>query len=510
MLTESEFFASKLGQLEFCIVDLTKTYPDDGPFILRRFLRFLDDLGRSLRDRIAPEIEMTPILTQGLLDTVPSVLLPSTYLDQQFDDNFPLDNILNNEDLNFSPSTGASSSVDRIASMNPDKGQCLAVSNDVTPRFGNAECSAREITRMDGNPRESMFEQEPSNSCRTASHASLRPRLEVGDNNRCGMGSPPKDNTSVTIPNKDRPSRKRTAEDYNSSTPAQSRHKRQKRSSGCTNVSANHAATRSGATCEEQTAHSDDTTKKLHLLLLEKSANNSVGKAPKLLKFIYCLDNGLPLRHLCDTLRTMRKEKTFHFAPASCDIAATSAKLDELDHTASTCCVLRRFYLVRLLEHRGNIMARLKCEMRKPNTAHSTKGTGKVATRVHEHLLKDMYPAMDGGKRRVQHKHLHNKLTTARNWMFVRANLSLGMLFLIPAGNVYGVNHHEYVHNSMSEIELTNQVSRLLRNHSYQHCSNIYRFTMETPLSSLRKPYLLTCTTSCKGRIFTAPSNLRM
>lgn len=328
------------------------------------------------------------------------------------------------------------------------------------PCFGNAECSERETTRADGEPQEPILEQEPITP--RPLRASLRPRLEVGDSAACGIGFPPKDYTSVARANRDETSRKRTTEDHNSSTPARSRHKRLKSLSGSTDFSTNQAAARPAALLGEQSAPPDDVTTKLQAFLVMDFANKSVDKAPLLLKFIRCLDDCSPLLHLCETLRMMRKAATFHFVPASCDIAATSAKLDELDRTASTCFVLRRYYLLRLLEHRDKREARLEYEEPVPSTTHFTRGTGKRATRVLEHLLKDMYPAMAGAnetrdasrERFVQHKHLHYKLTAARKWMFVRTEFSVGMLFLIPAGRIYGVNHQEYIRKSILRLSL--------------------------------------------------------
>jgi len=57
-------------------------------------------------------------LTQELFDTVPSVPPPSAYVDEErFDDIFPFHEMLDGNDLNLSPSTVASLSVDRETSM---------------------------------------------------------------------------------------------------------------------------------------------------------------------------------------------------------------------------------------------------------------------------------------------------------------------------------------------------------------------------------------------------------
>ena len=237
---------------------------------------------------------------------------------------------------------------------------------------------------------------------------------------------------------------------------------------------------------------SDKITGDLNDFFDEHKVENLASRST-LLKCVDCFGDFSPFYHLNGTLQTIRKETNLQLLPASTDIAATNRKLDQLDRLSSTCSVLQRVYLVRLLEHRNKLEAQLKGEGSNPRLPKS-KGCNKVASQVLERVLEDMYPTEAfGSLKDCSHpkychlkKRLQNNLTAARKWSFIHDNFSLGMLFLIPAGAEYGINNQEYVDSPRSRIRLTSIVLSVSRRTPFSIFLISYLPIMEIFFSALQ------------------------
>ena len=273
-----------------------------------------------------------------------------------------------------------------------------------------------------------------STQCQTHTHSNSQ--VEVDDNNLCEqVSSLGHTLESSRVVHRPKASRKRTANELIGTS--------------TTLVSSNKQRSRSDRTRQPQnlshelSASSDEITRDLNAFLDEHQVDKLANRST-LLKCVGYFRDFCPLNYLTETLQTIRRETSLRLPPTSADLAATNQKLDQLDQLSSTCSVLRRVCLVRLLEHRNNLETQLKNEGSNSSLLKS-KGCNKVSSRVLERMLEDMYPTKASGNSKDSHlkKRLQNNLTAARKWSFIQYKFSLGMLFLIPAGAEYGINNQE-------------------------------------------------------------------
>jgi JmjC domain, hydroxylase len=166
------------------------------------------------------------------------------------------------------------------------------------------------------------------------------------------------------------------------------------------------------------------------------------------------------LQEACNTIRAEAEFTIPHYVDT---INQTIQALDHLDKAVSLASIIRRYHLVRLVEHRNKIEALytsqrpkrnrriLKYEIRNQNNGHqdSTKEQG-VSRRAQSLALADVmaeaYPNVkisSGEDYEKKLRFLKNRLSSGRNWHLFEQKFSSGILALVPSGEIYGVQNPE-------------------------------------------------------------------
>ena len=440
--TWQEFFYRQLSKLHSGIYELAQQHPDKTFLIARQLDELQDEINRVVRPLVTPRFETASSLTRAEAEKTAVEAPPSAILnDEQLSDFFSSDMVQTVDGSDFLFSEAASAS--RIEELLGCSNDANAIAN-LSTNLCHDEIQQGELGVIvdNNNPYQTTIPPNLQTSTQYKDPTYSSSQVEIEDGNLCkevsSLGHTLENSRIVQRPNG---SRKRTANEL-IGTPT-------------ILASSNKQRSRSDRTKQPQnlsnklSASSDKITRELNAFLDEHKVENPAYRST-LLKCVGCFADFSPIYHLNETLQTIRKETNQRLLPASTDIATTNQKLDQLDRLSSTCSVLRRVYLVRLLEHRDNLETQLKDEGSNPSL-RKNKGCNKVASRVLERMLEDMYPTKNFGifkedsysKDSHLRKKLQNNLTAARKWSFIHEKFSLGMLFLIPAGTEYGINNQE-------------------------------------------------------------------
>lgn len=410
---------------------------------------------------------------------------PSAILDdEQLSDFLPSTIVPNMDNSNFViPEAASVSGFEELLGCSDDANAIVDASASLC--LDQGQIGEISIIVNNDSPYQTTSPQQLQTSSVFAAPIHSSSQVEIEDDNFCqGVSSLGHTLEDSRVVQESRISRKRTANELTGTSSTFTSSNKQKN---------RHDQTKYLQSWSHQLAPaSDKITRDLNDFLDEHKVDNIASRST-VVKCAGCFRDFTSFYHLNETLQTIRKETSLRLLPASTDIAATNKKLDQLDRLSSTCSVLQRVYLVRLLEHRNKLEAQLKEEGSNPRLPKS-KGCNKVASQVLEKMLEDMYPTeasvnlKDCSHPKYRHlkKRLQNNLTAARKWSFIHDRFSLGMLFLIPAGAEYGINNQEYVHSPRSRIRLTSLALSVSRRTPYSIFLISYLLIMEIFFSALQ------------------------
>lgn len=480
--SKQAFFVYQLSKLELGVVELAQQHPDNTSLIARYLDEFQDEINTVVRPRIY-NTKTSP--TCAVPIEAPAEAPPSTILqDEQLGDYLPSVVVPNINGYDFwSSAVAPVSRIDDVSGYSNDPNAVA----DFNAHFDLNELQRSEInlTLNDSDPQPITTSEEPHTVSQSLARTRSNLQAEIRDDDRYNDVSPLRHSLeSSRALQESRVTRKRTANEIGDTSSAFTAGSNKQRNRSERNKPPPNSS-------YQLSVMSDKINTDLQAFLDEQKLDN-IASRPKLLKCVACFRDFSPLHHLKETLQIIRMESSFRLLPASTGIADTSEKLDQLDQLSSTCSVLHRVYLVRLIEYRDNLEALLKDEGSNPSLPKS-KGSNKVATRVLQRMLEDMYPTKDfGNSKDCTHfktlkKRLHNNLSAARKWSFIRDKFSLGMLFLIPAGPEYGINNQEYVCSSMTRIRLTSTALSGSRRTPFKTYLISYLPVLETSFSALQK-----------------------
>jgi hypothetical protein len=160
------------------------------------------------------------------------------------------------------------------------------------------------------------------------------------------------------------------------------------------------------------------------------------------------------LRAACNTTRHNRDHKLCQ----NPSIFQTLLVLDTLDITASTASILQRFHLSRLVVHRNDRERHHKSQGRVTRSERSQEGFGRASSLALVDLMGEAYPDLKQPQKLPEHlipapdlddlyqrklKSLKNKLSRGRNWQLMQDRFSAGILALVPTDGEYFIHNHE-------------------------------------------------------------------
>ena len=205
-----------------------------------------------------------------------------------------------------------------------------------------------------------------------------------------------------------------------------------------------------------------------------------------LTRLFYAIGSSDWLQQLADAVQLARQTPMTHFGPSSHSAVHLSRAFDELDATTGLAHILRRYYLVELLQHR---MRRELERSREKYSPPKRKTTLKYDTsridllrngedpeleaidssnqsigfrtgrkpRADSSALTDLmtvlYPNLGTANTKEENEYarkrrkLRSRLACARNWYNFQEKFSAGILALIPCGGEFGISIHQYVDN---------------------------------------------------------------
>jgi hemin uptake protein HemP len=136
-------------------------------------------------------------------------------------------------------------------------------------------------------------------------------------------------------------------------------------------------------------------------------------------------------------------------------IAQTIQALDSLEVAASTNSILRRYYLIRLVDYRNERETHYKKERPERavrNVREGSKGYGRASSLALADLMAQAYPKLkplprSRGRMENEYqrrlKSLKNRISSGRNGHLIQQKFSPGILALIPTGSEYRILNSE-------------------------------------------------------------------
>jgi hypothetical protein len=136
-------------------------------------------------------------------------------------------------------------------------------------------------------------------------------------------------------------------------------------------------------------------------------------------------------------------------------IAQTIQALDSLEVAASTNSIVRRYYLIRLVDYRNERETHYKKERPERavrNVREGSKGYGRASSLALADLMAQAYPKLkplprSRGRMENEYqrrlKSLKNRISSGRNGHLIQQKFSPGILALIPTGSEYRILNSE-------------------------------------------------------------------
>jgi hypothetical protein len=150
----------------------------------------------------------------------------------------------------------------------------------------------------------------------------------------------------------------------------------------------------------------------------------------------------------------LRWTSNSHLFPSGETICEVMAALDKTDDILISCSFIRRYHLVRLVEHRNTLVHHHTLKRAEAGTRTRNDSADKTQ-RVESLALKDLYQEAynnNDPSNALQTK-LKNRLRLGGNWALLAKKFSIGILALLPTSKDTNLTNRQYVlfqHNSLS------------------------------------------------------------
>ncbi|OJD22264.1 hypothetical protein ACJ73_06394 [Blastomyces percursus] len=192
----------------------------------------------------------------------------------------------------------------------------------------------------------------------------------------------------------------------------------------------------------------------VYRVLVRLSETKYHQKVPFLVRLFFAVASPLAFKQLAEACEAAR-ERHDMIAPISADDDAMLMKvLDALDSGVTIRAILRRFFLVQLLncrlrredDHKNRRSIRVAALQSRGGLTKDTGFSGRADSSAFRDLLTTFYPHLEVPDRRnpsaddseylEKHTKLKNRLNAARNWYQLQQKFSPGILALVPCGEL--------------------------------------------------------------------------
>lgn len=207
----------------------------------------------------------------------------------------------------------------------------------------------------------------------------------------------------------------------------------------------------------------------VHRILIQQSEEKYHCKVEFLTRLFFAIASPQAFKQLSEACLIVRQHRESAVLNPAEDDSVLMRALDVLDVGTTVRAILRRFYLVRLLDHRiqredyykGRSSARVRAKRKQDywsleklskdaddqvekDETNRRQRAGRADTKAFADLLSKFYPYLkqpdkqnpsaDDREYREKHLKLKNRLNCARNWYLLQQKFSLGILALVPCG----------------------------------------------------------------------------
>lgn len=202
----------------------------------------------------------------------------------------------------------------------------------------------------------------------------------------------------------------------------------------------------------------------LYKKLTEHLNNTDITTLRFLTRLFFAIASPDAFADLRETCSTVREQGTFPAPEYTNTVESTVKAIDTLDSAAFANRILRRNYLVLLVEHRHEREAHHKSQLstRNPKSTRSKAqqsdgvqrqyAFGRPSSMALTDLMGEAYPDLkppsrqreaEGTEYHKKLKALKTKLESGRNWHLLKQRFSAGILALVPVGGEYEIQNYE-------------------------------------------------------------------
>ncbi|KAL2365364.1 hypothetical protein RJZ56_001745 [Blastomyces dermatitidis] len=185
----------------------------------------------------------------------------------------------------------------------------------------------------------------------------------------------------------------------------------------------------------------------LYCLLTQQCGKDHNEEVPRLVRLFYAIASPYAFKQLAEACKSARLQEHNTLSQFPSDDQMLMNTLDVLDSKSTLRTLLRRFFLVRLLDSR-NQSENFKIRRTQSAPGRDCKNkdrardslSGRPDSNAVQDLLFKFYPHIKHVEKwsveyKEKHTKLKNRLKWARNWYLLRQKFSSGLLALVPCGD---------------------------------------------------------------------------
>ncbi|EEQ89763.2 uncharacterized protein BDCG_04883 [Blastomyces dermatitidis ER-3] len=186
----------------------------------------------------------------------------------------------------------------------------------------------------------------------------------------------------------------------------------------------------------------------LYCLLIQQCGKDHNEEVPRLVRLFYAIASPYAFKQLAEACKSARLQEHNTLSQFPSDDQMLMNTLDVLDSKSTLRTLLRRFFLVRLLDSRNQSENSFKIRRTQSAPGRDCKNkdrardslSGRPDSNAVQDLLFKFYPHIKHVEKwsveyKEKHTKLKNRLKWARNWYLLRQKFSSGLLALVPCGD---------------------------------------------------------------------------